>query len=344
MGTKHPSFSSPYMVDSIDQIPTPILKLLVSLGPFIHYASQLVQIVMWKSSQPRLSILIVLAWISLCLWTWQILGLGLPLLILYKLAQDWLTVRTNRARREKLERTRQEQRKQREKRLKEQEEEEGRVEEEKELISRKIRQSGDVSLDDTLENLVCINHFLDHLSKQTSYWMGILNEANPLSVLSVLMYVAPVWMALNWWFGANVVLAVAGSLALISPSPWFRIIVHVMLRNVVLRNILVAVWAYGVAVVTTVFRFDLKFKERVRTFVSRAMSTKSKAAKFVVTASKEKTNDNKGSRSEMIFQFEVFENQVKKKDEHKERERERLLSILLEMVVRCSLDYKYDAK
>ncbi|KAG1152377.1 hypothetical protein G6F37_000211 [Rhizopus arrhizus] len=303
MGTEHPSFSSPYTVQTIDQIPTPVLKLLVSLGPLLSHVAQFVQVVMWKSQQPRLSVLLVLGWVALCLWTWQILALGPPALILYKLGHDWLTVRTNRARREKLERVRQEQRK----KVDEEEEEARKASEEKELISRKIRPQGYVSLDDTLADLVVINHFLDAFSRQMERGTQVLHETNPLSILSVLMYAAPIWIVLNWWWGPQIVLALVGSLVLISPSPWFAVMMHAMLRNVVFKHLLIAFWAYGVAVVTSVLRFDLQFKDRVRTVFSRAVSTRTKAVKWM--EKKEVVQESKGNRSEMIFQFEVFENQ-----------------------------------
>ncbi|KAI9271455.1 Peroxin/Dysferlin domain-containing protein [Sporodiniella umbellata] len=308
MSDKHPSFSSPYMVQNIDQIPTPILKILVALGPFIHCAAQWVQILMWQSSQPRLSFLAVLVWVSVCLWTWQVLALSLPCLVLYKLAQDWLQVRTRRARRETLEKARQEQRKKREEKLKEMEEED-KVEEEKELVSRKTRQEWDVSLDDTLADLVIINHFLDYVTQRVGRMTHTFNEANPLSILSVLMYVTPLWIALNWWLGAHFVLAFTGALLLISPSPWFNIIKDAMLRNIVLRYLFVAIWAYGVAVVTTLFRFDLKLKEKIKSLPSKAFKTKSKVSKLIATSSEVKSTQNKGNRTEMIFQFEVYENQ-----------------------------------
>ncbi|CEG73723.1 hypothetical protein RMATCC62417_09051 [Rhizopus microsporus] len=317
MGSEAMSFTSPYTVKTLDQIPTPVLKLLVSLGPALRYIAQLAQVIMWKSSQPRLSILMVLIWIITCLWTWQLLALGFPGLILYKLAQDWLAVRMNRVRRENLEKVRQEQRRKREEKLRQEDDDDERnryleqqkEEEANELISRKIRPAGQVSLDDTLEDLVIINAFLDHAQRYVERAINIIGESNPVSVLSVLMYVAPLWILINWWFGAQVIMAIVGAVLLVSPSPWFQIIVSSMRRNIVLKHLLAAMWAYGVAVIVSVFRFDLQFKERIRTMLRRAKKAKANALSMIEKPVEIQQDDSKGTRTEMIFQFEVYENQ-----------------------------------
>lgn len=344
------SFTSPYNVSTLDQIPTPLLKLLVVLGPTLRTASGCVDILLWRSSSPRQSILVVLLWILGCLFTWQLLAFGLPALVLYKLANDWLSVKTSKSRREALEKARHQQRLAQQEKLKrdryaheqdEEEEEDERIkqlrqQQEKEeqdelLISRKIRPNNQVSLDDTLEDLANVNIFIDHVvfhAKRVMVKVDGTKNDTAISVLSVLLYVWPVWILVNWLLGAHVVVAIMGAFVLISPSPWFKIIVLAVQRNTILKHCVAASWAYGVALITTTFTClpwihhykkastitttpnskTAMIKQWIHSLFSRAESEKQKALK-VLTEEAKLLDDAKGTRSEMIFQFEVFENQ-----------------------------------
>lgn len=331
------SFSSPYKVQTLDQIPTPLLKLLVVLGPTLQSTAKLVDILMWRSKQPRQSVLVVLIWICLCLWTWQFLAFGLPIIVVYKLARDWLFIKTSKSRREAMEKKRQEQRLKREAQLEEDYSDDERItqlrlqqqkEEEDELISRKIRPEGEVSLDDTLEDLAIVNTFIDHVRLQIKRFLIHVDGSRTdiaISCLSFLMYSWPLWILICWAAGAHLVFAIAGALLLVSPSPWFHIITMSLRNNVVLKHVLAAAWAYGVAFVTTsLSSLNLKrnstskgkkqkkrdiVKNWVSSVMTRAKSEKSKALEVIENKGKVEQNEQKGTRSEMIFQFEVYENQ-----------------------------------
>lgn len=331
------SFSSPYKVQTLDQIPTPLLKLLVVLGPTLQSTAKFVDILMWRTKQPRQSVLVVLLWVCVCLWTWQCLAFGLPALVVYKLSRDWLFVKTSKSRREAMEKKRQEQRLKREAQLEEDYSDDERItqlrlqqqkEEEDELISRKIRPEGEVSLDDTLEDLAIVNTFIDYIRLQVKRILihvdGTRADA-AISCLSFLMYTGPLWILICWIAGAHLVLAVAGALLLVSPSPWFHIIVMSLRNNIVLKHALAAAWAYGVAFVTTSLA-SCSFKKKasaqgkkqskkasVKSWISsvltRAKSEKSRALGVIESKEKVEQDGNKGTRSEMVFQFEVYENQ-----------------------------------
>ncbi|KAI8985449.1 integral peroxisomal membrane peroxin-domain-containing protein [Pilobolus umbonatus] len=318
------NFSSPYAVPNIDQIPTPILRLLVVMGPTLRQTTKVIDIITWKTDQPRLSVLAVLIWVMACLWTWQLLAFGIPSLVLYKLAKDWLSVNTSRARREGLEKLRQTQRQLREEKLRkageldEDDDDERMVqlrlqqqkEEEDELISRKIRPEGEVSLDDALEYLGTLNAFIDHIRTRIQSVLVYVDGTRPdkvISLLSMLMYVWPLWIIVNWLLGPHLMFAVLGSIALISPSPWFSVISMAIRRNIVLTHLLTAFWAYGVALLTMTFTRPISIKEWLKSFIKRARTEKSKAMDVIKPTVEDE--ERKGTRSEMIFQFEVYENQ-----------------------------------
>ena len=331
IGSQPLDFSSPYTVHTLDNIPTPVLKLLVSLGPSLQYASQLVEIIMWRSAQPRQSVLLVLIWIVSCLWTWPLLAFGFPFLIVYKLGRDWLLLKTSRQRRETMERVREAERLKREEKLRQNryhdEEDDDEVaqrlqqqkEEEDELISRKIRPEGEVSLDDTLKHIAIVNTFIDAIALQiqsvATQVDGTRQDA-AIAVLSVMMYAWPIWIVLTRLMGTPMVFAVVGTILLISPSPWFRIVVLALRKNIILKHLLSASWAYGVALITSIIHcFTSKqttsskkgIKHWFITLFYRAKAEKAKALNVLET--KETIQDTKGTRSEMVFQFEVFENQ-----------------------------------
>ncbi|KAG0169872.1 peroxisome- protein [Apophysomyces sp. BC1034] len=324
------SYSSPYAIDTLDQIPTPVLKSLVGLGPVIKLAAKAADLVTWHTSQPRQSLLVVLVWISCCLWTWQVLAFGVPIFLLSKLWRDWLRVRMSRRRREKLEHERLAQRRKREEQKREDdndEEDERRIQqqEQEELISRKIQPEGQVSLDDTLRDLMIITEHVENARQKIRWAMVYWDGSRPdlvASVLSVVLYLWPTWIVLTWVLGSSGILMLTGAIMLLSPSPWFKVAVLAAHRNVVFSNVLAALWAYGVTVTvtcrhlpsriygkashTTVNRCD-SAKQWFMQLIKRFRVEQSKALHALQT--EEENEAQVGQRSEMVFQFEVYENQ-----------------------------------
>ena len=341
------SFTSPYTVQTLDQIPTPILKMLVILGPLIRHCAHIIQVITWATPDSRQSILALLLWIGLCLWTAPVLTFVLPTLIIVKLAKGWLNVRTLRARRERLEKERQIQRvKQQEdakknnnendyyedddrRRRKQQQEEE----EEQLLISRKFQPEGHVSLDDTLVNLAIVNAYVDRV-RQWIHWIRdeLLDGARPdvvTSTLTMLLYAWPIWIILNWVLGAHGIFALVGSFLLVSTSPWFKVIVMAIRRNVLITHAIAACWAYGVALVISMVSVAVPFrtpatattasdsprgshfKSWITRLMKRARREKSKAMDVLKNENEAEEKDaSNGLRTEMIFQFDIYENQV----------------------------------
>ncbi|KAI8393438.1 integral peroxisomal membrane peroxin-domain-containing protein [Radiomyces spectabilis] len=326
------SFSSPYAVHTLDQIPTPILKLVVGLGPTVRLLSRAIRILRWQA-HPRQSILVILVWIACCLWTWQLLAFGLPLLLIAKLLKDWFQVRTTRVKREALERKRLNERRQREEAARREREEhddddndddgerlhlqrlEQQKEEEQELISRKIQPDGYVSLDDTLQDLEVVN---DGLARIKYYLVLIASHLNGtqaeilVSLFAVGIYVWPLWIVISWVLGSGMTLAVIGTLLLLSPSPWFHVICMTLRRNKILRHVLAAIWAYGVAAILTSWPVKAYHIYWISEFIHLFKAEKQKATKVIgMPISEENIDDTfpHGTRSEMMFQFEVYENQ-----------------------------------
>lgn len=386
------SFSSPYSAATLDQIPTPILNVLITLGPYIRYCRKLVQVLAWDSTYSRQSMLLVLLWIAICLWTTQVLTFGVPLAIVYKVCRDWLRVQTARARREKLENERlaKRQREQTEKerdrndtdgeydddddddyydnddseRLKRQKSKQYQ-EEEQDLVSRKFQSPDHVSLDDTLHDLAIISDYVDRLRYKLRRLADRLDGSRPDNlaiVLAILMYMWPSWLLSNWFLGPGGILALIGSLALISLSPWFQLAIMAFTRNVLIMHITAAMWAYSTAFVLSALlslvprRFsvglvpvDRKPTSQKKTWFSRfkdiARRNKAEAIKSIKKfeeEEQERQSSLPGTRSEMIFQFEVYENQVLTLTDLIENQFD-LLAILA-MVARYRLDIKYDAK
>ncbi|RCI05252.1 peroxisome- protein [Rhizopus stolonifer] len=305
--SKTHSFTSPQAIPTLDQIPVPVLKLLVSLGPTLRLAARWVSVLQWQSS-PRDSFLVVLIWICLCLWTWPLLTFGLPCLILYQLSHHWLSIRTLRKKREALEKKRQEQPPEHD----ESEDEDKlqqirKVQAQDELISRKIQHEDHVSLDDTLQDIQKVNQFVESIRHQPSMTQWLKNKP-VVFVLTVLMYACPVWWVVCYLLGVHGVLAVMGACVLLKPSGYVQLVLKMMQENAILRQVMAALWAYGVACITTVFstRRRQGWKSRFAGFFDRAKQQKSIALDTLTSKS---TEDQDASRTEMIFQFEVYENQ-----------------------------------
>lgn len=320
---KRQSYSSPHAIDQLDQIPTPFLKFLVVLGPTLRTVAKATQILRWKTSASQ-SILVVSIWILLCLHTWAALVFGIPSFVLYKLASDWFATRTCRARREALEEERLKQRLLAQKKTPDDDDDDERVlqqrlqqqqeEEQEALISRKVI-ADHVSLDDTLQDLAVVNAWIDAVGTQLKGISVYLDEQRAVAVLSALMYVWPMWVLLCWALDTRGVLALVGAIMLIRPSPWYQVAIKTTKQNAVLRCFVASLWGYGVALVETSL-YPWKSWKGVRGWFSLVWKKgKAEKAKTIEVMKDQMTITSKDerTRSEMIFQFEVFENQVRKK-------------------------------
>lgn len=330
-------FSSPYTAYTLDNIPTPILEALVMLGPTIRVLARVSQIVTWNTAKPRESVLAVLIWVGCCLWIRTVL-MALPAAVLVKLGRDWLQVRTARTRREKMEQQRLAERQRREHerqneddyyeddKLRQQRHAQQQEEEEELLVSRKFQQDDQVSLDDTLRDLNAINDVIQRCRRVALGFAERLDGARPemvASALSVLGYVWPVWLLLNFLMTPAQLIAFLGALVLVAPSPWFKVTVLTLRRNTLLMHLLAALWAYGVAMVITagfipvssLFGAKPEQQGRARTWFSRFLDRYRREKQKSLAVLQDDAMDEKDAhvaRSEMIFQFEVYENQVTK--------------------------------
>ncbi|OBZ82953.1 Peroxisomal membrane protein PEX30 [Choanephora cucurbitarum] len=299
------SFSSPHAIQTLDQIPVPVLKLLVSLGPTLHLAAKWIDVLLWKTDR-RYSVLLVLLWNSLCLWTWPLLTLGIPCFILYRLGYSWLAVRTARKKREAMEKQRQEQREK--KKIEDDDEEEDRSEKDVLPISRKIKSQNHVSLDDTMQNIQKVNQFVESIRSQWYDHTKWFHEQPIVFVLTVLAYACPVWWTLCYLLGVQGMLAMTGTLIILLPSGYPEKVLWVIQRNKITRHALAAIWTYGItctAKLTSQKREEKKkgWKAWISDFLTRTRQQR------IAWETLEPTDKKKGSQVEMIFQFEVYENQ-----------------------------------
>ncbi|ORZ09193.1 Peroxin/Dysferlin domain-containing protein [Absidia repens] len=346
--TNKQSFSSPYSLDTLDNIPPIILKLFVSLGPLLQAIRQALDIIQWRSTSPRQSILTLLLWNCFCFWTWPVLALGIPMIILYKLASDWLRIRTTRTRRDRLERAllqqlekqkqqHQDQDHEDDERLLSQRLQQQREAEEEELISRKIQPHDQVSLDDTLQNVIAINAFVDRFTSGCRFILDNYLDGSRceilIATLGVLVYAIPAWLLVVFALGSNGTFALLGSIALLWYSPWTHVIMMAVRRYALLRYAVSIAWAYSVALVTSWKAFN--FLGSLATTQSSSSSTATSNDKpwrkwlsyvwnragsekrAMISSLKGQDNgaDDTGSQQkqttkcEMVFQFEVYENQ-----------------------------------
>ncbi|ORX62234.1 hypothetical protein DM01DRAFT_1331686 [Hesseltinella vesiculosa] len=328
------SFGSPFSLSTLDTIPPLVLKLLVQLGPWLRCVRHTADLLQWQTASPRQSILALLLWNVICLWTWQVLALGLPALVVYKLVGDWMRVRTLRTRRERLERQRLELR---EKQLRQMKDRDGDQDEDtdedddrwnaqrrqqqqemdqEELISRKIQPKDYMSLDDTLQDIAVINHYVARLTalyRATLPWLDGSRQDILIAVMAALLYMVPAWMLLVLLLGAHGTLALLGSLIILADSPWGKVIFRVLKRNSLVQYTLASLWSYGVAVISSYQFFLLpsqkakessKWKSWLRFVRLRAKQESSSALQAIRAAHPQLV-----VRSEMTFQFEIYENQ-----------------------------------
>ncbi|KAL0096429.1 integral peroxisomal membrane peroxin-domain-containing protein [Phycomyces blakesleeanus] len=318
-----PNFSSPYSVDTIDQIPTPLLSALVSLGPLVQITATLVKVITWQTSH-SLSVLAILAWIVTCIWTRTVLQC-LPVLLLVKLASDWFRIRTRQARRLTLDRKKKSRllRRVKSKKTQSSEEEdspEQPQEEDEEVLKRKVLDD-EISLDDTLQNIITIQAWvveIQHSLKNVLIYLDGTQSECIVTVLSVLLYAWPVWAFFLWWLGVSVFVGFVGALLIAYPSPMFQVAIQSLKDNRMLYHAAVSLYAYSVALVVScrllrpVFKPNkgiiARLSDWVKQLIGRANNEKQKAFGQMAPVDAEIV-EKPSSKSEMVFQFEVFENQ-----------------------------------
>ncbi|KAI8071821.1 Peroxin/Dysferlin domain-containing protein [Gongronella butleri] len=325
-----PSFASPYSLSSLEKIPAPVLKLLVQMGPLLRGLRVATDILQWTHS--RQSLLALLLWVSVCLWTWECLALGVPAVFLFKLQRDWLRVRILRTRRQRLEQQRM---LMREKMRREGNDDEDTDEddtddrwnaqrrqqqhemEQEELIARKIQPNDYLSLDDTLQDITQINNYVARilaLHRSLLPWIDGSRQDVLIAVLAALLYLVPLWIITVFVLGANGALALIGAAAILADSPWSKVIAWVFVKNTLVRYTAISFWSYGVAVISSYSYFLMpsethpaNAKSRVKSWFGlirrRAKDERHNALQSL------RATDIPHVRSEMLFQFEIFENQ-----------------------------------
>lgn len=328
------NYSSPYSISILDTIPPAFLQLLVSLGPLLGWIRHVTDTVQWYSS-PRHSLLLLLLWNVVCLWPWPVLVVSVPGSILYKLGADWLRCRTSRTRRDRLEQARHQQQQQQQQRthhdddadhedddrLVSQRRQQQREAEQEELIARKIQPDGQVSLDDTLDNVTAILGFIQRLGrsweKVQSEWLDGSRPEVLVATLAVLGYVIPLWCLGVLLMGVGGTLAWVGSVALLAYSPWAPVVWMAIRRHTVLRYGVAVLWAYSVAFITSWQAFGPTAAQKPSAkkpwtkwwaYVWHRAGSEKDA---MVTKLKEDDIPKNSTRNEMVFQFEIYENQVR---------------------------------
>ncbi|KAI7863461.1 Peroxin/Dysferlin domain-containing protein [Spinellus fusiger] len=309
-----PNFSSPYSVDTIDQIPTPILNALVTLGPVLHSLVKLIRIITWQGPY-ALSALAILLWIITCLRTQTVLQC-LPLVIVLKLARDWLNVRMLRSLRETFERKRQKKVPKTKVPL---QEEALQKDEKEDMVRRKIRPQNQVLLDDTLHDLMVLQQWVAHLQQEINSLLVYLDGTQSeciVAVLGILVYAWPVWWLLVWWLGTHAAVALIGVVVLLRPSPYYQVAKRSVQRNRVLCCLVSSLYGYSIALLSYGLLKPLINTKSIGIWQSvcewyshirgRGREEKRKAEQSIMSAH---TLVNGPAKSEMIFQFEVYENQ-----------------------------------
>jgi hypothetical protein len=263
------SFSSPHTFATLDSIPTPILRLLTQLAPLLNLLAYITRLINWEAANVCETLLLMAGYVSVCLWTSYVVIFGLPLGFMAYGVVSWMD---NRKRQKK---------------------------------NKSTDQDSQASLDITLENIKILNEQITLL--QTWYHQHRLDwQAHPGHArrqLQVgLVYVAPVWIALCWIFGSSTLMAIVGVAWILLRSPWGRVVVFALERNVIVRHVVATFQGVLLAI-----EMALRGKKRVRTvreIIRRARKERGKALeKATIQAAP-------GQPSELVFKFEIFENQV----------------------------------
>lgn len=209
-----------------DKIPPLVLNMLIQLGPAVKYMALFTDVLMWKN--PSASVLAVLLWITLCTWTQKWLVFGLPCLCFVKLASNWLSTSILRRRREASECSRASQLGQ-------------------DLnVAKGIQPSKPVSMHDTVHHLQQIQTWwFSHCQ-----WRHLSSYANQQVAHYLLIYIWPLWAALNFILGSHGIFALAGTWFLVASSPWYQLVLVALKNNPVLYHYTRALLDYSICLFT----------------------------------------------------------------------------------------------
>ncbi|KAI8583952.1 hypothetical protein K450DRAFT_220769 [Umbelopsis ramanniana AG] len=264
------SFSSPRTFATLDSIPTPILRLLTQLAPLLQLLAYVIKLINWEANNVCETLLLIAAYISICLWTSYMIMYGLPLGFMVYGVISWMNNRK------------------RQKKTKNKSSEEG----------------SQASLDVTLDNIKIVNGQIAQLqlwyADHQLDWQNNPSQARRKLQIGF-VYVAPIWVVLCLFFGPSTLLAVLGVSWVILRSPWGRVSVFAIQKTAIVRHIVATLVGYLLAI-----EMALRGKKRVRTvreIIRRARKERGKALE------KASTQTMPGDSSELVFKFEIYENQ-----------------------------------
>ncbi|KAG2172034.1 hypothetical protein INT43_001511 [Umbelopsis isabellina] len=262
------SFSSPHTFTTLDSIPTPILRLLTQLAPLLNLLAYITRLINWEARNVCETLLLIAVYVSVCVWTNYVVIFGLPLGFMVYGVVSWMD---NRKRQK---------------------------------TNKSADEDSQASLDITLENIKILNEQITQL--QTWYHNHRLDwQAHPSHArrqLQIgLVYVSPVWIALCWIFGSSTLMAIVGVTWIILRSPWGRVVVFALERNVIVRHMMATFQGLLLAI-----EMALRGKKRVRTVREIIRRARKERGKALEKASVQATPSQP---SELVFKFEIFENQ-----------------------------------
>jgi hypothetical protein len=265
------SFSSPRTFATLDSIPTPILRLLTQLAPLLRLLAYVTRLINWKAGNVCETLLLIAAYISICMWTSYMVIYGLPLGFMVYGVVSWMN---NRKR-------------------------------QKQNKNKSSEEDTQASLDMTLENIKVVNEQISQI--QAWYAIHRLDwQNNPTQARRklqiALVYVAPIWMTLCWFFGASSLMAFVGVSWVILRSPWGRVSVFAIEKSAIVRHLTATLLGYLLAI-----EMALRGKKRVRTMREIIRRARKERGKALEKAAAEAVP---GQSSELVFKFEIYENQA----------------------------------
>ncbi|OAD08382.1 hypothetical protein MUCCIDRAFT_105347 [Mucor lusitanicus CBS 277.49] len=260
-----------------DKIPPLVLNMLIQLGPAVKYMALFTDVLMWKN--PSASVLAVLLWITLCTWTQKWLVFGLPCLCFVKLASNWLSTSILRRRREASECSRASQLGQ-------------------DLnVAKGIQPSKPVSMHDTVHHLQQIQTWwFSHCQ-----WRHLSSYANQQVAHYLLIYIWPLWAALNFILGSHGIFALAGTWFLVASSPWYQLVLVALKNNPVLYHYTRALLDYSICLFTYLGQ---ETHSSVKTASHRGATQLPSTS---LSSSSQKPKE--GYRCEVSLLFEIYQNQ-----------------------------------
>jgi len=160
------------------------------------------------------------------------------------------------------------------------------------------------SLDETLKNIKVVNDQIAQLqiwyaSHRLDWQNNPTQSRRKLQI--ALVYVAPIWVALCWFFGASTLMAFVGVTWVVLRSPWGRVSVFAIEKSAIVRHIVATLLGYLLAI-----EMALRGQKRVRTVREIIRRARKERGKALEKASAEAVP---GQSSELVFKFDIYENQ-----------------------------------